>query len=397
MKKYALYFMFAMLLCSTVFAAGSVANDTKETKVIMDFFYGDGCPHCAALEPVLKQLEEKYPQLEINYYETWHNKKNAELFVNLSKACGTNVQGVPTVFIGEDVIVGFNEKKTPKQLEQKITDCLLNGCIDPIHKLSCEHPTETHSRLTNTTVDLPFIGEVDTKTLSLPIFTFLIALLDGFNPCAMWVLTFLLTLIIYAKSRKKIILIGGIFVITSGLIYFLFMTAWLNLFLLIGYVDIMRIIIALIAVIAGLINIKDFFWFKKGISFTIPDKHKPKLFKRIRSLVKEEATTALVFGTIFLAVFANMIELLCTAGFPAIFTKILTMQDYPSITYYSYIALYNLVYVIPLATIVGIFAVTMGKRKFTDKQGKILKIIGGIFMLLLGLILLIKPSLLSLG
>jgi len=367
-----------------------------QAEVIAHFFYGQGCPHCADEEPVLDMLEDKYPELTINRYETWYDSDNAELFTELSDACSTTIQGVPTFFIGEEVIVGFRKGVTDKQIEDAIITCIDEGCIDPMEKTTCEDPTHQHTIEQNsTTVKLPIFGEIDAQKVSLPVFTIVIAVLDGFNPCAMWVLTFLLTLLIYAKSRKKMILVGGIFVLTSGLIYFIFMSAWLNFFLIVGYVNIMRIIIALIAVIVGLINIKEFFWFKKGISLTIPDKYKPKLFAKMRQLVKEEATPAIILGTIVLAVFANLFELLCTAGFPAIFTNILTQSHISTASYYGYLALYNTVYVVPLAVIVAVFAYTMGAHRFTDKHGKILKIISGALMLALGLILLLNPSLLS--
>ncbi len=372
------------------------SQENGSQKIIAYFFYGQGCPHCAAEEPVLEELSGKYPQLDIEYHETWYNKTNAQLFENLSKACGSKVRGVPTFFIDQDVIVGFNEKTTPKQIEDNIIDCLDGHCIDPMQKMTCTEPVEMHTVSTNESViEVPVFGTIDTSRISLPAFTFIIGLLDGFNPCAMYVLMFLLTLLIYARSRKKILIIGGVFIFASGAIYFLFMTAWLNFFLLVGYVTVMRIIIAIVAIVAGLINIKEFFFYKKGISLTIPDKYKPGLFAKMRKLVKEEQMASMIIGTVFLAVFSNLIELLCTAGFPAIYTRVLTLQDLGMVTYYSYIALYNVFYVIPLAVIVGVFAVTMGSHKFTEKQAKILKIIGGLLMLVLGLILMFRPGLLS--
>jgi hypothetical protein len=175
------------------------------------------------------------------------------------------------------------------------------------------------------------------------------------------------------------------------------MAAWLNFFLLVGYLNPLRIIIGLVAVIIGLINIKDFFWFKKGVSLTIPDRFKPKLFSKMRNLVKEEKTTSIIIGTMVLAIFANIFEFICTAGLPAIYTRVLTLQNLPTIIYYLYLILYNLVYIFPLALIVIFFAYTMGSIKFTEFQGRILKIILGILMLTLGLILLIKEELLSFG
>lgn len=264
-------------------------------------------------------------------------------------------------------------------------------------EVSSQQPTPTP---TTEVIEIPIIKKqvsLNVSQIGLPLFTLIIGGLDGFNPCAMWVLSFLLTLVIYAKSRIKILLIGGIFVIASGVIYFLFMTAWLNIFMFVGYVKWLRIGVGLVAVVMGLINCKDFFFFKKGISLTIPESAKPKLFKRMRAVINTSAIPGVILGTIVLAVTANLIELLCTAGFPAIYTNILTAQNLSVVQYYFYLVLYNVIYVIPLTVIVGIFAWKMGGRKMTEKQGRILKLAGGLLMLALGLILLIKPQLLMFG
>ncbi len=388
MKNKALIIIFVIFLITISFVAAQ--NNVK-----IYFFYGEGCPHCAAEEKFLQKLEAKYPQLEVIRYETYYNKENADLFVKLSEACNTKAMGVPTTFIDEEAIVGFdNEELRGRLIEEKIKFCIQYGCIDTMEKLK-EPGCEVGDNETIFTV--PVIGKVDAKKVSLPFFTVIIGLLDGFNPCAMWVLCFLLTLLLYAKSRKKIVIIGSIFVFASGFVYFLFMAAWLNFFLLVGYVNILRVIIAIIAIVIGIINMKDFFYFKKGPSLTIPEKAKPTLFKKMRSLVYAQALPAVILGTIVLAFTANTFELLCTAGFPAIYTRILTLNNLSSFTYYAYLALYNIVYVIPLAVIVTIFTITMGAHKFTDKQGRILKLIAGLLMLTLGLILLLKPALLSFG
>jgi cytochrome c biogenesis protein CcdA len=156
-----------------------------------------------------------------------------------------------------------------------------------------------------------------------------------------------------------------------------------------------RVLVAIIAITAGLINIKDLFWFKKGVSLSIDDKHKPKLYEKMRRIVHERETSIAIAGTITLAVFVNFIELLCTAGLPAIYTNILTLNKLHWLQYYLYLILYNVIYVVPLMIIVGVFVLTMGRHKFTESQGKILKLISGLLMLALGIIMLIKPELLS--
>ncbi len=243
--------------------------------------------------------------------------------------------------------------------------------------------------------DIPLLGRVNAAELSIPLTTVILAGIDSFNPCAFFVLFSLLGLLVHARSRSRMLLIGSIFVFFSGLIYFMFMAAWLNLFLVLGNIKAITFAAGAAALIIAAINIKDFFLFKKGISLTIPDDAKPKLFDRMRKLVKSASLPSVVLGTIILAAAANSYELLCTAGFPMVFTRILTLNSLPSFTYYMYLVLYNLVYIIPLSIIVVIFTITLGKRNITEWQGRVLKFVSGTLMLGLGLILIAAPSLLN--
>ena len=245
-------------------------------------------------------------------------------------------------------------------------------------------------------IQVPIFGEVCTKEISMPIFTSCIAFIDGLNPCTIWVLSFLIALLLHVHSKKRILFIGLIFISVVFLIYYLFMVAWLNIFLFIGYIGIMRVIIALMAIAAGLINLKDVIWLKKGISLTIPDKLKPKLYKKMRDLLNKKSLWTITLATIILAAFSSLIELPCTSGFPAIYTKILTMQGMTGIQYYLTIAGYCLIYIIPLAIVITVLAFAKGK-KMSEKWIKILKLIGGLIMLGLGLVLLFNPGLLSFG
>jgi cytochrome c biogenesis protein CcdA len=154
------------------------------------------------------------------------------------------------------------------------------------------------------------------------------------------------------------------------------------------------VIAALVAIVAGLINVKDFFWFKQGVSLSIPDGARPKLYERTRDLLKAHSLYALVPATIALALFANLYEFLCTAGFPMIYTRILTLSDLSNLQYYLYLILYNVIYVLPMLAIVLVFSVSLGGRKLQEREGRNMKLISGMMMLALGLILLINPNLL---
>ena len=242
---------------------------------------------------------------------------------------------------------------------------------------------------------MPVIGAVTLDSLSLPVLTVTLASLDAFNPCAFFVLMFLLSLMVHAKNRKRMLLIGGVFVLFSALIYFVFMAAWLNVFLLIGELQMITLIAGIVAVIFALINIKDYFWFKAGPSLSIPDSAKPGLFKRMREVVASGSMGPMLVSTVLLAIVANSYELLCTAGFPMVYTRALTLADLESWQYYAWLAAYNVIYVLPLLAIVTVFVKTMGARKLTEAEGRLLKLISGFMMLGFGLLLLVAPNLLT--
>ena len=178
-----------------------------------------------------------------------------------------------------------------------------------------------------TTVHLPFVGAVDAKALSLPVLTLVLAGMDAFNPCAFFVLLFLLSLLVHAKSRTRMAIVGGTFVLFSGLVYFVFMAAWLNVFLIAGELRVITLIAGLLALTVAALNIKDFFWFKEGPSLSIPESAKPGLFKRMRGIVATGSLGPMLASTVLLAIVANSYELLCTAGFPMVYTRVLTLAS----------------------------------------------------------------------
>jgi len=240
-------------------------------------------------------------------------------------------------------------------------------------------------------------------TLPLPLFTFMIAVVDGFNPCNMFVLTFLLALMVsVSHSRLRIYTVGYTFVVVVYIIYFLFMAAWLNIFKYIGFIDPLRISIAVIALVAGAINCKELFFFKKGVSLTTSDKGANFLQKKARNMketIKNGTMPMLIVSSVVLAFFASLIELPCTAGFPIVYTSILSGMKIAngSFFYYFWIAIYNLFYVIPLVVIIGVFGYTFRGKAISEKTVQRIKFIGGFIMLLLGIVLLVNPQMIGIG
>ncbi len=376
---------------------------TKE--FVVYFFWGKGCPHCENEKRFFDAIKKESPAMEVRDYEVWYNKKNAALLAGMLEAYGMKTSGVPITFIDEQVVVGFS-MQSQKRIAALLSVCSHTDCVDPLDILNRKTahsypsvPTVPESVTTtqgkDVIVEVPLLGKLDARDMSLPAMTLVIAGLDSFNPCAFFVLLSLLGLLVHARSRNRMLLIGGVFVFFSGFIYFLFMAAWLNLFLVMGQVAIITTIAGVVAVIIAGINIKDFFMFKQGVSLTIPDSVKPGLFDRMRRLMRATSLLSILAGTTVLAILANSYELLCTAGFPMVFTRILTLHSLSTTTYYLYLVFYNIIYVIPLFIIVLVFTITLGSRKLSEWQGRVLKLVSGTIMLGLGGVLLLNPALLS--
>lgn len=241
-------------------------------------------------------------------------------------------------------------------------------------------------------ITLPYIGRVAVSDWGMPLFTIIVGLVDGFNPCAMWVLLFLLSILVNLKDRWRILAVAGTFVLISGMAYFAFMATWLTVFNWIGYLRPIQVTLAVTAIVIGSVHIKDFFAFKKGVSLSIPDSAKPGISARVRKIVNAENLWGAIIGAAVLAVLVNIVELLCTAGLPAMYSQILTMQDYPGWKNYAHLLLYNLAYMFDDSLMVTCVVVTLGKRRLQEHQGRWLKLVSGMAIALLGLVMLFKPD-----
>ncbi|MBI3393448.1 MAG: thioredoxin family protein [Nitrospirae bacterium] len=350
----------------------------------LHFFWAKSCPHCKKAVPFLDSLASRHPWLAVHSYELSESPVNRDLFEKTLTRLGQPPTPVPAfVFCGRTVVGYHDEATSGASLEEQVLDCYA--------MIRAGRPIVSGEAA----VQLPLLGKVDPGALSLPVFTVVIAGLDAFNPCAFFVLLSLLSLLVHARSRLRMAVIGGIFVFFSGAVYFLFMAAWLNLFLLMGRTTWVTVTAGVVAVLVAGINIKDYFWFKRGVSLSIPEGAKPGLFARMRGLVNAASVPSMIVGTIVLAAAANSYELLCTAGFPMVFTRVLTLHNLSASAYYAYLAPYNVVYVIPLGVIVLLFTAALGSRKLKENEGRRLKLLSGLMMLGLGAVLLAAPTLMD--
>jgi thiol-disulfide isomerase/thioredoxin len=387
---------------SDAFWYGTAADGTLTVRLY--YFYSPTCPHCQAAKPFLAQLEKDQPWLEVKRYTVKDHRANARFYFETARSLGVEALSTPGFVFCRQVIIGYDSAETTgRQLADALAGCrdrrLANpGVPDEVAAGDGAAPPQRSAAedKAGTAVRVPFVGTVDAKALSLPVLTLVLAGMDAFNPCAFFVLLFLLSLLVHAKSRTRMAIVGGTFVLFSGLVYFVFMAAWLNVFLIAGELRVITFIAGLVALLVAVLNIKDYFWFKAGPSLSIPDAAKPGLFKRMREVVTTGNMGPMLLGTVLLAIVANSYELLCTAGFPMVYTLTLTRaHDLATWQYYAWLAVYNVIYVIPLLAIVVVFTRTMGARKLSEAEGRVLKLVSGFMMLGFALVLLFAPAMLT--
>ncbi len=369
-------------------------------KVNIYFFWAKGCPHCAKEKIFLTKIKDKYPQVEILDFDITASRENIELMEKIGKNFNTDVSGIPFTVIGEHYFSGYyNDKTTGEEIGKMIEcaqkeDCpdLIEDLISPVTPIP-DQPQEGIPKY----LKLPIIGEIQTKNLSLPLLTFVIALLDGFNPCAMWVLLFLISLLLGMKDKKRMWILGISFIITSAFVYFLFMSAWLNLFLFLGLVVWIRILIGIFALGAGGYNIRSWFVNKTGGCQVVSKNKRKAMFNRLKAIINQNNFFLALGGIIILAFLVNLIELLCSAGLPAIYTQVLTLSNLPTWQYYAYLAFYVFIFMLDDLLIFFIAMITLHAVGVESKYSRYSKLIGGILMAIIGILMLFKPEFLMFG
>lgn len=360
-----------------------------EPRVQLYFFWSETCPHCQEARPFVEAIPAARPWVTVHSLEVGRQRANAGRYVAMARSLGEEASAVPALLYCGEMQVGWDTAQTSgADLLQRLDLCRARHAGEPAGTVAAAAPAPPQTPK----LHLPLVGEVDPAGLSLPLLTVVIAGLDAFNPCAFFVLLFLLSLLVHQRSRPRMLAIGGVFVLCSGLMYFAFMAAWLNLFQFLGHVAWVTLAAGLLALLVGAINVKDFFAFERGVTLSIPESGKPGLYRRARAILGGASLPAMLGATVLLAVTANFYELLCTAGFPMVYTRILTLGGLSAGAHYLYLALYNLVYVIPLALIVLAFVRTMGARKLTEREGRLLKLLSGVMMLGLGVLLVAAPE-----
>lgn len=399
------------------------------------FFWSFTCPHCAKERLFLQSLQNKYPQVTIKDYEVTLNRSNQDLLEQVGLKLNTSVAGVPFTVVGRQHFIGYLsdettgwelEKLIQKELESPSEDLVSvireGPKADPAEPLapiliettpSAEIQPEvvvpkneeqaeasgsgTASEKPSGTITLPLLGEIVPQQFSLPLLTFVLALLDGFNPCAMWTLLFLISLLLGMQDRKRMWVLGTAFIVTSALVYFLFMAAWLNLFLFLGLVTWVRWLIGLVALGAAGHNLRDYWANKSGGCAVTGDEKRQRVFEKIRAITQKRQFILALGGIMLLAIAVNLVELICSAGLPAIYTQILSLSNLPTWQYYLYLVFYILIFMLDDLFVFFTAMITLQTVGIQSKYARYSRLIGGVLMLLIGLLLLFKPEWLMFG
>ncbi len=386
MKRYIKYLLLLLLIIPlNIFALSKTYEDKvfdivgvipEDDKINIYFFHKDGCPHCALEEDWLEEIIKEYSQdINIYDYELSISNQNYDYFEKVCKLFDKIPNQVPFTVIGDKSFSGFSDV-TKSKIEKQIEDYL-----------SKEEPKEKD------TIKIPLIGEVNIKEVSLPLVAIVLGFLDGFNPCAMWILIFLINMLFNMKDKKKMWLLGLTFLFVSALVYFLSMLG-LNFFLSIKAVQSLKVLIAIFIILAGLFNLRKYFITKNEDTgcHVVDDKKRKTIIKKMNKALQSKSFILSILGIAILAASVNLIELACTFGFPVVFSEILSINNVTGVARILYLLLYILFYIADDLIVFVISVLTLEVTGITNKYSKLCILISGIIMVIIGLLLIIKPE-----
>ena len=358
-----------------------IVGNKDTSKVTVYFFHQTGCPHCEAETEFLNSIKKKY-DFNILRYEVSSNETNNKYLDQVKARFMQKNDFVPFTVIGTKYFTGYND-----YLGSDIEDAIkLYLGIDVPKNNGEENPEVVENSKT-----LPLLGKVNMKDVSIPLVAVVLGLVDGFNPCAMWILLFLISMLFHMKSRKRMWLLGLTFLFTSAFVYFLAMLG-INSLLSVFNIKYIKILISLVALIGGIINIRSFIITKDTGCNVVDDKKRKKYFEKIKKFTSEKSIILALIGVIALAASVNLVELACSAGFPTIFIELLNLNNITGITSIMYILLYILFFLIDDIVIFVIAMVTLEATGISTKYNRLSHLIGGILMILIGILLILKPE-----
>lgn len=389
MKKltYILLFLIMFIPC-VIFGSEKYLN--------IYLFYGDGCPHCAEEEEWFKTYLEKNKNIKIHRYEVWYDKDNQEKYSKVHEILNDKSSGIPYLVIGESVISGFDKDLTPERIRNAVEYYSNVNYKDKVGMyLGVVSESETgqdETKYEDTKVKIPLLGTKEAKDVSIGLSAILIGVVDGFNPCAMWILLFLISMLLGMKNKKRMWILGITFLVSSALVYFLFLLSWLNLSVFLNKVLYIRVAISFFAVLFGVLQVVNFFFKKDDGCEVVGNKNRKRIIKSIQKIIKEKSFILAILGIILLAASVNIIELLCSLGLPVMFTQILAINEVSKVGQILYSLLYVLFFMIDDVIIFIIAMKTLEIKAISNKYGKYSHLIGGLIMIIIGVLMVYKPE-----
>ena len=391
MKK--IFYIFLTLI---LFIPVTIFGSEKQMNLYL--FYGDGCPHCAALEEYLNDYLKDKDYISLYKYEVWYNDENATKYADVHEILNDNNNGIPYLVIGNTSIVGYDEELTPRRIENTINYYSnmkfkdeVGIYLGVVEETNEDIETEKYKE---EDVNVPIINK-SSKEVPITLSAILIGLVDGFNPCAMWILIFLISMLLGMSNKKRKWALGITFLLSSGVVYFLFLISWLNLAIFLNKLEYIRIGISLIAVIFGAYSVVKFIGSlqKNDDGCEVVDsKNRKRIIKSIKKIVKEKSFPLALLGIVLLAVGVNIIELLCSLGLPVMFSEILAVNEVSSSAKIIYSLIYVFFFLIDDIIVFIIAMKTLEIKVVSNKFGKYSHLIGGIIMIIIGLLMVLKPE-----
>jgi len=371
------YLIISLIIVGIVIAFTNQGTSSIGEGYRVYFFYLPGCSHCESQEPFNEKLQSEFPSINITRVDASTPEGSALLSEMLQERGIEEEPGFPVTIFGNQVFAWESEETTGKQIEKALQQCLAGDCPPPT------------SGETKRKINLPFIGEIVLSDYSLPGLAIILGLVDGFNPCAMWVLVYLISIVATLRDRKRIWLIVGSFVLASGILYYLFMTVWLNAFLLIGYVKPVTVVIGLVALGGGALQIREVIKTKGAIVCEVTsEESRKKTMTKVQRIVSSPLTWGILAGIIALAFTVNAVEFVCSAAIPAVFTQVLSLASLTTVQHYSYILLYVVFFMLDDLVIFGTAAFAL-TSSLGDRYAKYSRPIGATILIILGLLLLV--------
>jgi thiol-disulfide isomerase/thioredoxin len=406
------HFIGLSVLVTTLFLAllAAAAGAQPTGRVDVYFFWAIGCPHCEREIEFLKRFEAEEPRLQVHYLEVSRNAANQKAFTAVVERFAPDDPAVPLTVVGDSAMVGYATDQTSgAELRRRIAYCLANGCPDTVGPLvrasggeradaTAERRADAGAqRMVPPVISVPFLGEVRTADFSLPVLTIVLGAIDGFNPCAMWVLVFLIGLLLGMEDRFRMWVLGTAFIAGSALVYFLFMAAWLNFLLFIGAVVWVRAAVALVALGGGFYYLREYFQNPDAACKVTAPPARRRVFESLRKLTTESRFWLALGGIVALAFAVNLVELLCSAGIPAVYTQVLALSHLPAWQYYAYLSLYILVFMLDDLFVFVVAMKTLQITGATTHYVRFSHLAGGVVLLAIGALLLLRPEWLMFG